>query len=535
VPAASALSLVPNELVVRQILPGPERITLIARPRSETASCPLCNRVSQKIHNRYQRTLADLPWHGRAVEIRVDARRFRCANPACSRSIFAERLGDAAAAWARRTTRLREAQRDVALTAGGEPGGRLARRLGMPVSGPTLLRMIRAGPATPQAEPRVLGIDDWAWRRGHRYGTILVDLERNKVIDLLPDRQAETVADWLRLHPGVQVVARDRASAYAEAIRKGAPQAIQVADRWHLLRNLGDAMQAIADRHHGAARQAANQACDDLVVSEPAEGESPPPTAAERRSRDRYARRQARYEEAAQLRARGLSLRRIAASLGVERKTVRRWLRAGRASLWRKPPRRTALDPHREYLERRWAEGCHNAAQLWRELVQQGFRGNSRAVRAWAGQRRKTEPNFPAKPRTAQGPAGRPPCSRRLASLLTTEPEKLSAPDQAFVARLLQAAPELAKAAAVARRLNQLFRRESNESLSDVLAAADQTLLSGFAESLRNDYEAVSAALVLPWTTSPIEGQVNRLKTIKRTMYGRANIDLLRHRVLAAA
>jgi transposase len=481
--------------------------------------------------------LADLPWHGRAVEIRVEARRFRCANPACSRSIFAERLGDAAAAWARRTTRLRETQRHVALTAGGEPGARLARRLGMPVSGATLLRMIRAGPATPQSEPRVLGIDDWAWRRGRRYGTILVDLERNKVIDLLPDRQAETVADWLRRHPGVRIVARDRAGAYADAIRKGAPQAIQVADRWHLLRNLGDAMQAIADRHYGAARQAAKQAGDDLPVSETAEREceSPPPTAAERRSRDRYARRQARYEEAAQLRARGLALRRIAASLGVERKTVRRWLRAGRASLWRKPPRPTALDPHREYLERRWAEGCRNAAQLWRELVQQGFRGNPRAVRAWAGQRRKAEPNPAAKPRTSQGAAGRPPCSRRIASLLTTEPETLSAPDQAFVARLLQAAPELAKAAAVARRLNQLFRRESNESLSDVLADADETLLSGFAESLRNDYEAVSAALALPWTTSPIEGQVNRLKTIKRTMYGRANIDLLRHRVLAAA
>ena len=156
----------------------------------------------------------------------------------------------------------------------------------MAVSGATLLRMIRAGPATPQAEPRVLGIDDWAWRRGHRYGTILVDLERNKVIDLLPDRQAETVAEWLRRHPGVRIVARDRASAYAEAIRKGAPQAIQVADRWHLLRNLGDAMQAIADRHYGAARQAAKQARDDLPISETAEREceSPPPTAAERRS-----------------------------------------------------------------------------------------------------------------------------------------------------------------------------------------------------------------------------------------------------------
>jgi DNA-binding NarL/FixJ family response regulator len=192
--------------------------------------------------------------------------------------------------------------------------------------------------------PRVLGVDDWAWRRGQRYGTIVVDLERNRVVDLLADRQAETLAAWLRQHPGVEVVARDRAGAYADGIRQGAPQARQVADRWHLLRNLGQAVQAIVDGHHGAVRRVAKQVMEALinpaVVRAP---EVPGSTAVERRGQAAYARRQARYEEAARLHTAGVSLSRIAQQLGTERKTVRRWLRAGGAPHWAQPARRRTL------------------------------------------------------------------------------------------------------------------------------------------------------------------------------------------------
>ncbi|MDF0522201.1 ISL3 family transposase [Bradyrhizobium yuanmingense] len=191
------------------------------------------------------RRLSDLPWQGRVVEIRLHARRFRCANSQCSRRIFTERLPETVRPKARRTSRLSESQLAIGFAVGGEPDARLSRRLAMPASGDTLLRMIRAAEFSSPGAPRVIGIDDWAWRKGLRYGTIICDLERNRVIDVLPDRNADTVASWLGRHPGIEVIARDRAGIHSEGARRGAPDAIQVADRFHLLQNLGEALRLV--------------------------------------------------------------------------------------------------------------------------------------------------------------------------------------------------------------------------------------------------------------------------------------------------
>ena len=403
---------------------------------------------------------------------------------------------------------------------GGEAGARLSRRLAMPVSGDTVLRLVRRRPLPPCPSPRVVGIDDWAWLRGRRYGTIVCDLERRRVVDLLPGRSAAPVREWLAAHPGVAVVSRDRAGPYAEAARTGAPGAVQVADRWHLLVNASEALRGVVERHQAQIQDAARRRASP-VPTPPAPAKAP---AASVRSHQR----RARFETVLRLRAEGLPMKEIARRAGVARNAVRRWLRAGEFVPYRRAPAPGLLDPHLPFVEERWRAGLRNSVELHRELGARGFVGGYDIVRRWSARRRRRQPA------TARSAACPVPSTRRTTRLMTADPASLSPGDRAFVDALSASAPEVRAAAGQVRAFAELLRRGDPADLGAWLEAAAAAGLRGFAGGLRQDGDAVRAAIAEPWSNGPVEGHINRLKMVKRQMFGRAGFDLLRQRVLHA-
>lgn len=327
----------------------PGRAAMVVAPTAETADCPLCGRPSGRLHGRCTRTLADLPRHGRAVALTLRARRFRCDNPECRRSIFCERLPGLAAPHARSTGRLARPHLALGLALGGEPGARLAEPIGVPAGLDTLLR--RAGGVAGESPPdaRYIGIDDWARRRGRSYGTIVVDPERRRAIDLLPDREVEIVKRWLADRPGIDLVSRDRASAYSRAASEAAPQARQVADRWHLLKNFREAVERLLEREHAVIAAAfvstprpepgtsagPGTAEDSGGPTAPESPPGAPPTMHRRQSLSaRRGRRVERFERVGELRRGGHSARRIAEEVRMSPTTVRRYLRLGSCPDW---------------------------------------------------------------------------------------------------------------------------------------------------------------------------------------------------------
>ena len=363
-----------------------ESLTIVVTSTQTEAVCPGCSQPSERVHSRYQRTVADLPWAGWQVRLHPHVRRFYCANSPCPRITFSEPVPTIVAPSARRTLRLAHEQRAIGLDMGGEAGARAARRQGMPVSPDTLLRLVRQTPAVAVETPRVLAVDDWARRKGKTYGTILVDLEQHRVVDLLPDRNAASLAAWLRDHAGVEVIARDRAVAYADGAAEGAPDAVQVADRWHLLKNLVDTVEEVLARHRRHLRRA-----EPTPVENPSEQDPQVRRKAQLSSRPNYAERVrlahraerlARYDRIIVLRERGLKIRVIARNLGISERTVNRYLSAG---TFPERKRRRSLQPglldaHLAHLNQRWAEDCTNGTQLWREIQDQGFSGSKSLV-----------------------------------------------------------------------------------------------------------------------------------------------------------
>ena len=366
---------------------GPNALNVAAEGRRDHACCPACRTWSSAVHSRYQRRPADLPAGGKVVRLQLTIRRFYCHHPGCPCRTFAERFPQLLGRHAQRTRRLAEAHARTGLALGGQPAARLLSHLAMPASATTLLRVIRQLPLPRSGGPHVVGVDDWALRKGRTYGTIVIDLERRRPLDLLPDRSAATLATWVRREPQIRIVARDRSTEYARGATLGAPAAVQVADRWHLLLNTRQMIERWLARVHPRLKQLPPVA---PPVSSSQRTKAYPRTPAEVLARcAAVGRWEALYDDVRRRHAAGQSLRRINRETGLARATVRKYAFAEqfpRHGL--RGPEPSILDPYLDHLQARLAGGCENAMQLWRELRTLGFPGTKKQVGRWLGERR---------------------------------------------------------------------------------------------------------------------------------------------------
>ena len=538
-----------------------ESLHITAHRTNPTAHCPGCGRPSRAVHSRYKRHLADLPSLGRTVRVGLRVRRFYCRNAACARLTFAEHLPGLVAPYARRTHRLAAAQGRVGAALGGEAATRLLPHLAMPASADTVLRLVRAAPLPEQQSPCVVGVDDWAVRKGRTYGSIIVDLERRRVLDLLPDRSAGTLAEWLQRHPGVEMVARDRSTEYARGITLGAPGAVQVADRWHLLANMRQAVERWLGGAHARLRQLPQMPGHEAINVPGKRAKAFSRTGADVDARAAArGRRLTLYEEVRRRHLAGEPLLAISQAMRLARGTVRKYARAEEFpvhAVGRLRP--SIIDQHIAWLEAQVAAGHENAASLWRDLRALGFPGTARQVRRWLSEQRtgharntphkwrRREPTNPDAVRTVSVALLSP---RQLSWLLVQPSDTLSAADaaDAAVAARVEQDPDTTVVAGLARRFTALIRRcgvgrrtaadadpiaELASWLIDAQACGVRALTT-FAAGIAQDAAAVNAALTTPWSSGQAEGQITRLKLLKRQSYGRARLDLLRHRVLLA-
>jgi Transposase and inactivated derivatives len=521
-------------------------ITAVMITTSEEAECPLCHRCSIRIHSRYERAIADLPWMGCAVHMELHVRRFFCANPACARQIFTERLPTVVAPYARRTTRLTDVFTLIGFALGGEAGKRLIEGIGLSTSPDTLLRLIRNHPENQVSTPRVLGVDDFSFCKRKAYGTILIDLERRIPIDLLPDREATTLAEWLKAHPGIEIISRDRGGPYADGSRQGAPQAQQVADRWHLLENLSETMKGFFLNKKAQLKALVQKKPEALSEEETVQlpawhtGMS---KRQEEKSEHLHQEQVQRYHQIHDLFAKKVDTANIARQVGVSRRTVYYYLKMT------EPPARTRINrqdksrisPYKDYLVKRWNDGVRNAQQVYRELKEQGYTGSDQPIVRFFTQFRKKKDAQKFKqvdPETAtpiQSPPKRPPTASQVAHWITFKEEQRLDWQQKYLIQLCEADPDIAQAYELIQDFTTMLRERQGERLDTWLEKVETqgiAELRSFAQGLKRDYDAVKAGLTLIWSQGVVEGHVHRLKLLKRQAYGRASFDQLRKRVL---
>jgi transposase len=520
-------------VAVEKVEQAPGGVRIWACAKASVSACSSCGVGSRRVHSRYDRRVADVPVAGLPVVLWLRMRRFFCDNETCPVKTFAEQVDGVTSAHARRSLRLRGMLESIGLAVAARAGARLAARLGLVTGRDTLLRLVRAIPDPPVGTVTVLGVDDFAFKRRHTYGTILLDVATHRPIDLLADRTAESLADWLRAHPGVTIVCRDRAGAYAEGARLGAPGAQQVADRWHLWHGLAGYVEKTIRQHRHDLRDPGHDIPDpDPNSAAPLDVEQVPIAADIDRVETQavVVRIREHYQAVQQLLAEGKSISGISRSLRLDRKTVRRFARAATVEellIKQRDGRPGPLERFKPYLCERWNQGCTTATVLLAEIREQGYTGSYPALTCYLRPFRTVGAAPPATPV--------PPKVRDVTRWMLQHPDDLDDHDRDRLNKILAHSSALERLAYHVTSFAEMMTGLHGERLDEWIAAVqadDFPHLHSFTAGLTRDYAAVVNGLTMQHNSGAVEGAVSRLKSIKRSMYGRAKFDLLRKKVL---
>lgn len=526
--------LIPADFEVINALVSKENITLSLLLTSPVGCCPICHTPSRHVHSHYQRIVRDLPISGKVVSLQVCSRKFFCEQENCPRKIFAQQCSNCLKPYSRRLERATEQVHSIGLSLGSRPGARICHLTGLPLSASTVLRILRRNSVRDVTTPTVLGVDDFAFRRGNTYGTILIDLEKRQPVDLLPDREGKTLENWLLTHPGVAIVSRDRSSVYATAIRNACPEAIQVADRWHLLKNLGENSVKVLDAHRSLINATARELLNppDQTNENPVDATVALPATfpgQEENLKQPKEKRYLIYKQVKQLQNHGHSARAIARHLGISRNTVRRYLKQ-EAFVPKSHPRKSNLLEYEPYLRQRWLEGEQCGKSLLKDIKARGYNGSYTILAVFlAGYPKKSDELKlpPAENITSFS-------SRSLSRGFGQQENDWENKYRPILQKLIEKSPLLRQLRELNLEFKSMMDHKKGECLQDWCDRAKQlSCFKGFVLGIQQDFKAVQQAMLSVWSNGQTEGQVNRLKNIKRQMYGRASFDLPKIRVLA--
>lgn len=536
----------PKELKVYSVKQEESSVKVELESCQPQSICPLCGKASSKEHSRYFRKLMDEPIFGNRAYLGLSVRKFYCHTKNCERKIFTERFSSFIKSYARKTDRLKESLTALAFSSNAETGKKVSRKLSLPVSADTLLRLIRKSSEKGDENLKIIGVDDWAIKKGNHYGTIICNLETHKPVDVFPERSTEALEKWLRKHPGIEIATRDRSNSYRKAFNNTSPKTTQIADRFHLSKNLLDALKNFVKRTFGSRIHIGYKEIEikKTLHIQVKKSKEKILSKAEKNGIEARNKKRKIVREVKKMYSEGKSISAIFKTMHLAKATIRRYLHLDEeeAVTYQSSTRSSILDPYLEIIETLIAEG-KTASKIFNEIKAMGYSGGDRNVRRFVKRIKKEfiGPNISkTSPKLETKEVPKPKIKTwikryDLTSYMWSFPDELNEEGEKNLKVILKKAPLLEKIYPLIQDYRTMAKEKDHQKLRIWINNASLSEVSeivSFSKGLDNDFEEVYNAFLYPYSNGVVEGHVNRLKMIKRQMYGRANLDLLRKKVL---